>query len=69
VPIAVLYGSNEKEKGIVTLKDMEVGRRRAEALANRQEWLEERPGQREVPRSELVPAVKEMLEAIGGQDR
>ncbi|HEY7213170.1 MAG TPA: histidine--tRNA ligase [Thermoanaerobaculia bacterium] len=69
VPIAVLYGSNEKEKGIVTLKDMEVGRRRAEALANRQEWLEERPGQREVPRSELVSAVKEMLAQIGGEDR
>jgi histidyl-tRNA synthetase len=64
VPIAVLYGSNEKEKGIVTLKDMEMGRKRAEALANRQEWLEERPGQREVPRSELVSAVREMLEQI-----
>ncbi|HEX9940937.1 MAG TPA: histidine--tRNA ligase [Thermoanaerobaculia bacterium] len=64
VPVAVLYGSNEKERGVVTLKDMEVGRRRAEALANRQEWLEERPGQREVPRSELVSAVREMLEQI-----
>src|SRR3954468_7474214 len=30
VPIALLYGSNEKEKGIVTLKDMEMGRQRAE---------------------------------------
>ena len=49
VPIALLYGSNEKEKGIVTLKDMEMGRKRAEALANRQDWLEERPGQRESP--------------------
>jgi histidyl-tRNA synthetase len=69
VPIALLYGSNEKARGVVTLKDMEVGRRRAEALANRQEWLEERPGQREVPRSELVPAVREMLDAMGGQGR
>jgi histidyl-tRNA synthetase len=69
VPIAVLYGSNEKERGIVTLKDMEVGRRRAEALANRQEWLEERPGQREVPRSELVAAVREMLEQMGDAGR
>jgi histidyl-tRNA synthetase len=67
VPIAILYGSNEKEKGIVTLKDMEVGRRRAEALANRQEWLEERPGQREVPRSGLVSAVREMLGQIEGK--
>ncbi|HEV8582782.1 MAG TPA: histidine--tRNA ligase [Thermoanaerobaculia bacterium] len=69
VPIAILYGSNEKERGIVTLKDMDVGRKRTEALANRQEWLEERPGQREVPRSELVSAVREMLDQIGGQIR
>jgi histidyl-tRNA synthetase len=69
VPVAILYGSNEKEKGIVTLKDMEVGRRRAEALANRQEWLEERPGQREVPRSELVATVREMLGQIEGKGR
>jgi histidyl-tRNA synthetase len=64
VPIAILYGSNEKEKGIVTVKDMEIGRQRAEALANRQEWLEERPGQREVPRGELVSVIREMLAHI-----
>ncbi|HEX3557329.1 MAG TPA: histidine--tRNA ligase [Thermoanaerobaculia bacterium] len=64
VPIALLYGSNEKERGVVTLKDMDVGRRRAEALANRQEWLEERPGQREVPRAGLVAAVRDMLKDI-----
>ncbi|MFL6261840.1 MAG: histidine--tRNA ligase [Thermoanaerobaculia bacterium] len=69
VPIAVLYGSNEKEKGIVTLKDMDAGRQRAEALANRQEWLGERPGQREVPRLELVNAVREMLDQIEAQRR
>jgi histidyl-tRNA synthetase len=67
VPIAVLYGSNEKEKGIVTLKDMDAGRQRAEALANRQEWLGERPGQREVPRSELVSTVRAMLDQIEAQ--
>jgi histidyl-tRNA synthetase len=66
IPIAVLYGSTEKERGIVTLKDMEVGRRKAETLARREEWLEERPGQREVPRGELVSTVREML---GGQGR
>jgi histidyl-tRNA synthetase len=64
IPLVVLYGSNEKEKGVVTIKDMEVGRQRAEALANRQEWLEERPGQREVPRSELVATVRDMLGLI-----
>jgi histidyl-tRNA synthetase len=69
VPIAMLYGSNEKEKGIVTLKDMDAGRQRAEALANRQEWLGERPGQREVPREGLVAAVREMLDQIEAQRR
>jgi len=61
IPIAALYGSTEKERNTITLKDMEVGRRKAETLARREEWLEERPGQREVPRSDLVAAVREML--------
>lgn len=67
VPIAILYGSNEKERGVVTLKDMEVGRQKAEALARREEWLEARPGQREVPRSELVATVREMLALQTGE--
>jgi histidyl-tRNA synthetase len=69
VPIAILYGSSEKEKGIVTLKDMEMGRRRSQKLDNRKEWLEERPGQREAPRTDLVATVAEMLGAIGAPER
>jgi len=70
IPIALLYGSNEKERGVVTLKDMELGRQRAQALEDRREWLEERPGQREVPRSELVSTVREMLlHQVGEQGR
>ena len=61
IPIAVLYGSTEKESGNVTLKDMEVGRRKAETLARREEWLEERPGQRVVAKDDLVATVREML--------
>jgi histidyl-tRNA synthetase len=66
VPIALLYGSNEKERGVVTLKDMEVGRRKAHKLESREEWLQERPGQKEVPRGDLVPAVRAMLASIEG---
>ena len=54
---------------MVTLKDMDVGRQRAAALANRQEWLEERPGQREVPRAGLVAAIRDMLKDIETQKR
>ena len=69
VPIAILYGSSEKERGVITLKDMEQGRRKAETLARREEWLEERPGQREVPRADLVAVVREMLSQIEGASR
>jgi histidyl-tRNA synthetase len=69
VPIALLYGSSEKERGVVTLKDMDQGRKRAKALEARQEWLEERPGQREAARGELVATIREMLEQIGGSGR
>ncbi len=62
--VCVLYGSNEKAAGKVTLKDMEVGRAKTAALAERGAWLAERPGQREVPRADLVAAVVEMLAAV-----
>jgi histidyl-tRNA synthetase len=61
VPIVLLYGSTEKERGIVTLKDMEVGRELAKQVDARREWLAQRPGQRAVPRAELVTVVREML--------
>jgi histidyl-tRNA synthetase len=61
VPIVLLYGSSEKERGIVTLKDMEVGRELAKKVEARREWLAERPGQRAVPRGDLVATVREML--------
>src|SRR5690606_9357280 len=32
VPVSLLYGSNEKEKGLVTLKDMAVGQRKSKEL-------------------------------------
>ena len=65
VPIVLLYGSTEKERGIVTLKDMVAGRELAKKVDARGEWLAQRPGQRTVPRADLVAAVREMLAAAG----
>jgi len=48
----------------VTLKDMEMGRRKAEKLSGREQWIKERPGQREVPRAELVSAIEALLAQI-----
>jgi len=63
IPIVLLYGSTEKERGIVTLKDMEVGRELAKKVDARREWLAQRPGQRAVPRAALIATVREMLRA------
>jgi histidyl-tRNA synthetase len=64
IPIALLYGSNEKQQGIVTLKDMTVGREKAKAVGDRKEWLAARPGQTTVARANLVEGVRNMLAEI-----
>ncbi len=69
IPITLLYGGNEKERGVVTLKDMGAGRARSETIEDRKEWIEKRPGQREARRAELVATVREMLAAIDEDGR
>src|ERR1051325_3204731 len=44
IPLAILVGTNEKEQGIVTVKDMAAGREKAKALADRGEGLPGRAG-------------------------
>src|SRR5262249_46638132 len=62
VPIVVLYGPDEKTKGVVTIKDMSIGRARAQQLTgSRDQWLQERPGQFEVPRTSVVTSIRELL--------
>ena len=64
VPIALLYGSQEKEQGLVTIKDMTVGREKATAVGDRKEWLAARPGQVTAKREELVATVTRMLSEL-----
>jgi histidyl-tRNA synthetase len=64
VPLTILYGSNEKEHGTVTIKNMAVGKAKAGELGDRSTWLAARPGQESVPRSELVSTVKRLLHEI-----
>jgi len=61
-PIAVIEGEDERQQGIVQLKDLIEGRRKAAAIASRAEWVEQRPAQVAVPRGELVARVRELLE-------
>ncbi|HYK04245.1 MAG TPA: histidine--tRNA ligase [Thermoanaerobaculia bacterium] len=61
IPLAVLYGSNEKEQGIVTIKDLVAGRERMKPTADRKEYLAQRAGQITAPRGELVETIRRML--------
>jgi histidyl-tRNA synthetase len=58
-PVAVIQGSAEAEKGTVILKDLVLGAQIA-ANATLEEW-KDRPAQREVPRDQLVAAVRAMI--------
>ena len=59
-PVAVIQGGDEAGRGTVVLKDLILGARIAEG-ASLEEW-KARPAQQEVPRADLVAAVRAMLE-------
>ena len=61
IPLVVLYGEDEKEKGTITLKDLARGSAGASEITERETWIRERPGQIEAPRGDLVAVVSEML--------
>jgi histidyl-tRNA synthetase len=61
IPLAILCGSNEKAQGVVTVKNMAVGRAKASLLDDRSKWLAERPGQTTIPRERLVEGIRDLL--------
>ena len=64
-PAVVMVGGDELAKGTVTIKDLEMGALKAKAIQSNEEYREARPGQIEVPRAELVAAVRNIIEAQG----
>lgn len=62
-PIAVIEGASEKEAGLVQIKDLVLGAEIAKS-ATLEEW-KDRPSQYEVPRSELVSKIQEILGGNG----
>ena len=60
-PIAIIQGSNEKEAGEVTVKDLVLGEQMSQTIADRAEWTDSRPAQVTVPEAKLVETVREML--------
>ncbi|GFE51031.1 histidine--tRNA ligase [Roseobacter cerasinus] len=65
-PVAVIEGGDEKERGVVQIKDLILGAQIAES-ATLEEW-KDRPSQFEVPRDDLVAKVREILRQHGLPD-
>lgn len=60
IPLAVIAGEDEFNKGIVSIKDLEMGRRIAQQAETREEW-EQRPQQFECCSEELVENIRQRL--------
>jgi histidyl-tRNA synthetase len=57
-PAAVILGGDEIAAGQVTIKDLDAGRAAAAGVTDNEAWKAERPGQRVVPRAELVATIR-----------
>ncbi|PLW75009.1 histidine--tRNA ligase [Cohaesibacter celericrescens] len=60
-PLAIIQGSDEKEAGIVQIKDLIEGKRLSAEIEDNAAWRESRPAQVEVPLTEMVATVIKML--------
>ncbi|KFL27702.1 histidyl-tRNA synthase [Devosia sp. 17-2-E-8] len=60
-PAVVIEGSNEREQGMVTIKDMVAGAEAAKEFTSNAEMKAARPAQVNVARVDLVQAIRDML--------
>ncbi|MBL4870737.1 MAG: histidine--tRNA ligase [Robiginitomaculum sp.] len=59
--LAVLMGSDEMQRGEVTIKDLELGSEMAKAIEDNKEWRESRPAQSTTKRDQFVQTIQNML--------
>ena len=62
-PAAVILGGDEIAAGTVTIKDLDLGRELSAGVKDNEAWRAERPGQQTVPRGDLIPTLRRILEA------
>lgn len=59
-PVAIIEGGDEKENGVVQIKDLALGKRLAADITTNEEWKAQ-PAQVEIPRADLVAQVRKMI--------
>ena len=60
-PCVIIQGSNERDEGVVQIKDLIEGAKAAQSIADNKEWKEARPAQVSVPEGDLVEEVKKII--------
>ncbi len=61
-PVAVIQGSDEREKGELQIKDLVLGAELSKSIEDNAEWREAQPAQFSVARDQLVAAVRQTLD-------
>lgn len=73
-PCVVIQGSNERDEGMVQIKDLFEGKRLSAEISDNETWRAARPAQLTVPEDKLLDTVKEILashtsdDAAGGEE-
>ncbi|GGE91339.1 histidine--tRNA ligase [Stappia taiwanensis] len=62
-PLAIIQGSDEREQGVVQIKDLIEGKRLSGEITDNVTWRESRPAQETVAEGDIVAAVTRMLTA------
>jgi histidyl-tRNA synthetase len=62
-PAAIIMGGDEVAQGVVTIKDLDLGRALADGISDNRAWREDRPGQFTAPRGAFIAAVRKIVEA------
>ncbi len=65
IPLVIIIGSDENARGVVQIKQMDLGLQLSASMATREEYRQARPGQFEVSRAKLVESVKDLLAGLG----
>ena len=62
IPFAVIAGSDEFEQGQITVKNLEAGRKKADAVSDREEWLKAEEIQETIPVDTLIEYLSKRLD-------
>jgi histidyl-tRNA synthetase len=63
IPLALIAGEDEFASGEYQIKDLELGRRLAGDISDRDAWLKDRPSQQAVKADKLIESIRELLSA------